>query len=812
MTDVVSRLIVSLLDRVTAPARGIAASIKSVGDAAKRLQAVTGITSFTNGVNAALERSRSRLQAYRASLLEVVGTAYMLGQAFKAPTAAATEWESKILDIGQKVGMARDAQVALGETVRKMAGPLAQRPTAMLGGVDFLTGNGMDPDTAVKSMFPIGKTATAFRAQIEDLARASFASIDNLKVPVEELEAALDAMASAGNNGGFEIKDMAAHFPSLTAAADALGLRGVDGVSKLAAALQIARKGAGDGAQAATNTANLMQKIVSPETTKKFAKQGIDIRKELKKTQAAGGDVFEMIARLVQKATKGDMAKLGDLFEDAEVQKFLRPLVANIEEYKKIRDQAMKARGEVEKNFQERMKTAAAAQMQLAAATENFSITMGNVLLPAVTAVVNRLDAFVQRLDAIAKANPELVRNLALAVGGLVAFRIAAFAAGFAATSLKVATLAAAAAIGRVAQVASFVAAAGFLPFKRAAVGLLGVMQIMALRFRMGAAAMAAGGGALAFLSGTFATLTRAAFGVVGVVSRLAGSLLLVSGAGALVVAAVLAISAGFAWLWNNMKGIGTFLGAFGTAFVAALGPVKGAIMPVVDAAGRLYDKVASWLGPIDESGKKWAEWGTAAGQAVAGWVNGTAAFVSNTIDAIASIPARVAALAKDMYAAGVALITALWDGLKAQIDAMIAWFSAKISELSARASALAHSMSFGLVGSAPAPAGGGGGAPAPGSPGQARALGGNVDAGRSYWVGEKGREIFTPGRSGSIAPNGAGGGASLAPAVTLNMSMTFNGRTDDPQEIARTVRDTMRSEVREALRGVFADTGVRYA
>ncbi len=47
---------------------------------------------------------------------------------------------------------------------------------------------------------------------------------------------------------------------------------------------------------------------------------------------------------------------------------------------------------------------------------------------------------------------------------------------------------------------------------------------------------------------------------------------------------------------------------------------------------------------------------------------------------------------------------------------------------------------------------------------------------------------------------------------MTLNMPLHFHGKTDDPQEVARTVRDTMRSEVREALRSVFADTGVRYA
>jgi TP901 family phage tail tape measure protein len=46
------------------------------------------------------------------------------------------------------------------------------------------------------------------------------------------------------------------------------------------------------------------------------------------------------------------------------------------------------------------------------------------------------------------------------------------------------------------------------------------------------------------------------------------------------------------------------------------------------------------------------------------------------------------------------------------------------------------------------------------------RASGGSVSAGRSYMVGEKGPELFTPGRSGSIAPSGSFGGAN----VTVNV------------------------------------------
>jgi phage-related minor tail protein len=41
------------------------------------------------------------------------------------------------------------------------------------------------------------------------------------------------------------------------------------------------------------------------------------------------------------------------------------------------------------------------------------------------------------------------------------------------------------------------------------------------------------------------------------------------------------------------------------------------------------------------------------------------------------------------------------------------------------------------------------------------RAMGGSVTGGRSYMVGERGPELFSPGRSGGIAPTGSFGGTT---------------------------------------------------
>ena len=81
---------------------------------------------------------------------------------------------------------------------------------------------------------------------------------------------------------------------------------------------------------------------------------------------------------------------------------------------------------------------------------------------------------------------------------------------------------------------------------------------------------------------------------------------------------------------------------------------------------------------------------------------------------------------------------------------------------------------------------------------GGGRALGGNVSAGTSYLVGEKGAEIFTPNMNGSITPNDAMG------SVTVNQ--TFNIQTGVAQTV-RTEIQSMMPRIMEATKAAVADS-----
>jgi tape measure domain-containing protein len=78
---------------------------------------------------------------------------------------------------------------------------------------------------------------------------------------------------------------------------------------------------------------------------------------------------------------------------------------------------------------------------------------------------------------------------------------------------------------------------------------------------------------------------------------------------------------------------------------------------------------------------------------------------------------------------------------------------------------------------------------------GGGRASGGTVKGGTSYLVGERGPELFTPGRSGSIAPNNAMGGSSIVVNVDAGGS-NVEGNADQAGQLGKAIGLAVQQEL----------------
>lgn len=114
----------------------------------------------------------------------------------------------------------------------------------------------------------------------------------------------------------------------------------------------------------------------------------------------------------------------------------------------------------------------------------------------------------------------------------------------------------------------------------------------------------------------------------------------------------------------------------------------------------------------------------------------------------------------KEMYRIGANMFNNLWDGIKGVWESISSWVSNKVQWLADKLSFWKSSQNTM------------GGETFNGISIQGRAVGGSVNAGQTYMVGEKGPELFTSRQSGTIIPN-----HKLSSAGT-NINITITGNT----------------------------------
>lgn len=354
-------VIVRLRDLLSGPLRGLKGALDGISSAARKIgivgAAVAGI-SFLGPMQEAA--------AFQQQLLDIAGTSNLTGQAaFAFVDQSKAKFEQLALDVGQ-----------LSDTVARGAGQM------IAAGVD----NGL----VDRSIGSISRAATAANAEMNDMASVATSLLTTLKLPADQLDDALGALVTAGKLGSFELKDMSRYFPTLTGQMAKFGVTGREAINFLGSALQIARKGTSDPAEAANNLKNFLSKILAPATVKNFADMGVDIQGVMQDAVTKGINPIEAVVQKITKLTgvsskeiQGLMGKakaagmsdadalasvreqlekiygagkLGELFSDMQVMDFLIPMLGNIDEYKSIKDEVAKATGSaVDADFETQM-------------------------------------------------------------------------------------------------------------------------------------------------------------------------------------------------------------------------------------------------------------------------------------------------------------------------------------------------------------------------------------------------------------------------------------------------------------------------
>jgi TP901 family phage tail tape measure protein len=320
--EIEARLKLSAVDRTAGAFQSVSGRMKAIDDKAK------AVTAASSKIGAATVAMAGRVAA-------VVAPAVVAGAAKRALTDFA-EVDRRIT----RIGITADASAAAVGNIRSKIVEIGQETAtpldAVTGGLEDLVSQGKSLEDALAFLPAVARTAQASGAEVKDIAATSGALADSLDIVATRMQAAFDVLVAGGKAGKFELKDMSQYLPSLAPAAAAVGMKGEAGLKRLVAMLQIVRNQTGDASSAATNLQNVFQKMESDETAKKFEKFGVDLRKEMAKARKEGKDLSEVFLDLSERALKGDLSKIPQLFGDMQVSAGVRALLSQRDALRKL--------------------------------------------------------------------------------------------------------------------------------------------------------------------------------------------------------------------------------------------------------------------------------------------------------------------------------------------------------------------------------------------------------------------------------------------------------------------------------------------
>lgn len=267
----------------------------------------------------------------------------------------------------------RNALTALQDMATQYAMPMSQ----VAEGLDSLTASGRNMKDSMDFLPSVLAAAQASGAEVRDMATSADAMASSFGIAADQMGLAFDIVAKLGKEGKFELKDMAAELPSLAPAFAALGYKGTDALTKIAAAAQTVRMQTGSSAEAATALMNVFQKMESQATAANFAKFGVDLRKEMARARKEGRDLLDFYIEISRRAIKGDMSKLPQLFTDMQMLQGMRALIGGADAMERFRDAASEAAGTVNKDLNTVLSDTESKVQRLANSWENLWTQIG---------------------------------------------------------------------------------------------------------------------------------------------------------------------------------------------------------------------------------------------------------------------------------------------------------------------------------------------------------------------------------------------------------------------------------------------------
>ncbi|WP_203564748.1 phage tail tape measure protein [Bordetella pseudohinzii] len=236
------------------------------------------------------------LQGYQAAAGAIAAGGYVLAQ----PVRRNMEYDRRLAMMANTAFADRDVAGRqrgareLDAVIRKAVAFGGSRDQAAET-LDALIASGAMSQAASARLLPtLQKNAVATGADPRDLANIAIRGMQTFGISESDIPMALDMTIKAGQEGGFEIKDMARWLPQQMAAARSAGMSGLNDFGALLAANQAAMITAGTPDEAGNNLGNWLAKMTSREASM-----------SAKKIEISPGKSIDLVGTLSAARAKG---------------------------------------------------------------------------------------------------------------------------------------------------------------------------------------------------------------------------------------------------------------------------------------------------------------------------------------------------------------------------------------------------------------------------------------------------------------------------------------------------------------------------
>ncbi|EGM6573459.1 phage tail tape measure protein [Salmonella enterica] len=395
----------------------------------------------------------NRLGHY-GQLMEVYGQGRALYNMVAPALSQSMQFKSGMIDMAITAGYDDNTRDILGQQIRGWSLQYNQLQDELQKAAGTLISNNIDNLSDIRAYMPaIARGATATNTPADLWAQAAFTTQQSLGLKASDFAAAQNIMTYAGKEGSFEIPDQVKWLPQLAPMMSGIA-EGKDAIAELGAALQVARIGAGTSDEAANNFKNFLTKIFAQDNQLRFQNAGIDLKNSILQQKANGISPVEGMMNTIQwyiekqspealKQFKSAMKikddkkrdetlkslaanfQLGDLFSDMQVMAFVRPMLANMDKYRQIKDDSLKSADQdmLKGDYAKRLNDPLVVMRGFQVSASELAMSIGDQLVPAFVGLTREAVRWMNRASAWVKAHPQMVRNIAALAAGLLVFK-----------------------------------------------------------------------------------------------------------------------------------------------------------------------------------------------------------------------------------------------------------------------------------------------------------------------------------------------------------------------------------------------------